>query len=325
MRLRGDERILLVPVNGIGDHLMFLPLAYRLKRHAPGIRVDMLSNAANGAARLMRWSHWLDAVVDYRLGSNDTAGYARYFCLEFPRLAPRLLRGRYDHVLSIVPNLFRRSILKLFPERRTLVEHDRRTNELEAAHGLLEAFEDLPRIHEHPSLLSFSELPSPLPRLRVEAGGYLVLGLSGKSPRRSYSRVAELVGALSAGTRHRLVLAGPGSGSDPPNGTVDIRGQTSVEEIAAIVGQAAACVAVDGGMLYMATAQNVPVVGLFGPVHSSFREPPGATESSFVALDAGTPARAYERADGPADSDAGVDAIDPGDVTAATLRLLDGS
>lgn len=323
MRLHGDEKFLLIPVNGIGDNLMFLPLAYRLKEHAPGIRVSMLSNEANGAASLMRHSPWLDDVITYSLESNDTRGYTKYFLLEYPRLVARLATERYDYVLSIVPNVLRRSILRLVRERKTLVNHDRRLNEFEAGHSLLDRFENIRHEYRHPPLLKFLDDQSLLAKFGLEAGRFVVLNFTSKSPARSYPRGTEVLEALTHETPWQFVLGGPGDSMATTANVIDVGNRTTAREIAAIVGRAAACIAIDGGMLYMATAQNVPVIGLFGPVHSSFRTPPDANDATFVALDAGRPTVAYERREDWTTPGAKVAAIDPRDVVAAALRILD--
>ena len=325
MRIRGDEKVLLLPINGIGDNLMFLPLAYRLKHHSPDIRVDMLSNTANAAARLMHHSPWLDEVITYSLTSNDAGGYVKYFLLHYPRLVARLAMGRYDYVLSIVPNVLRRSILRLVPRRKALVDHDRDISEPQAAHGLLDRFENLPRRYRHPRLLQFPDERSLLARWDLEAERYVVLSFSSKSPARSYPRGAAVLEALARVTPWRLVLGGVGDPVATTAGVLDLTNRTTIPEMAAIVGRAAACVAVDGGILYLASAQNVPAVGLFGPVHSSFRAPLDGTDTTFVPLDAGPPTVAYERREDWSVAGARAGAIDPHDVVAAALRILDHS
>ncbi len=55
------------------------------------------------------------------------------------------------------------------------------------------------------------------------------------------------------------------SSATATSGVVDVRGQTSVQEAAAVIARASCVVSVDSASLHMASLQGVPVIGIFGP------------------------------------------------------------
>jgi ADP-heptose:LPS heptosyltransferase len=48
-------------------------------------------------------------------------------------------------------------------------------------------------------------------------------------------------------------------------GLVDLTGETSISELAALIARAAICIAHDSGPMHLAVALDRPVVGVFGP------------------------------------------------------------
>ncbi len=322
--LTGREKILLVPVNGIGDCLMYLPAAWQLKRAAPGVRVDMLANRANGAAAALQLARGLDAVHGYSLGGHGWAAYARFFLTERRRCAALIERERYDYVATLIPNLFRRSLLKLFPADRQLVEPDRKKNEYAAAIRTVNCFSGLPPGGGYGELLAIPAAAEKRGLLGAPAEKYLVLCLEGKSPARRYPRAVALAGDIARATGRPVVLAGAqgdGVRESPAQGVVDLRGRTDWVGLAALLEGAAAVVAVDGGALHLALALAKPVVGLFGPVHSSFRTPP-YYPARWRALDAGPRGEdGYERREDYARPSASVAQI-PAEVIVSAVREI---
>lgn len=296
--LTGREKILLVPVNGIGDCLMYLPAAWQLKRAAPGVRIEMLANRVNGAAAAMRLARGIDAVHEYALRGHGLGAYARFFLMERSRCVALIQREQYDYVATIIPNVFRRSILKFFPAERQLVEPDRKKNEYAAAIRTVNRFAGLPPGGGYGELIQVSNAEAQRQGLGVTTLGYLLLCLEGKSPARRYTDVVGLATALGKTTGRVVVLAGSSCDNSTinlPLGAIDLRGRTNWEGLAAVMDGAAAVVAVDGGALHLAVAMAKPVVGLFGPIHSSFRTPPYYS-AQWRALDAGPRGQdGYER------------------------------
>jgi len=321
--LTGREKILFIPVNGIGDHLMLLPAAWQLKRAAPGVRIGMLANRANGAAAAMRLARGVDVIHEYSLHSNGTAGYARFFLTEYLRCVALLRRERYDYVVTLIPNLFRRTIVNFFPPECQLVEPDRKKNEYAAALHLINRFAGLPPGGGYGELINVPESAQKRAVLGAPPDGYVLLCLEGKSPARRYADAAGLAVLIAKVTGRKIVLAGPQAATIAvPSEVCDLRGRTDWAGLAALVEGAAAVVAVDGGALHLAVAMAKPVVGLFGPIHSSFRTPP-YYRAPWRALDAGPRgADGYERREDYANPTASVGQLSPDAIVGALQEIL---
>jgi len=321
--LTGREKILFVPVNGIGDHLMLLPAIWQLKRAAPGVRIGMLANRVNGAATAARMASGLDVVHEYSLHSHGTMGYARFFLGEYFRCAALLRRENYDYVVTLIPNLFRRTILNFFPLERQLAEPDRKKNEYAAAFHLVNRFAGLPPGGGYGELVRVPDAAQKRQSLGTPPDGYILLCLEGKSPARRYTDAAGLAAAAVKATGRAIVLAG--AQATPvavPPGICDLRGRTDWAGLAAMMDGAGAVVAVDGGALHLAVAMSKPVVGLFGPIHSSFRTPP-YYRAPWRALDAGPRgADGYERLEDYAHPTASVAQLAPDAIMAALREVL---
>jgi len=79
-------------------------------------------------------------------------------------------------------------------------------------------------------------------------------------------------GAGDASLGRTIVAASPAA--------VDLCGQTSVAEAAAILANSALAVSNDSGLMHLAAATGIPVVALFGPTHPAEKRP--LTEGSVV-------------------------------------------
>ncbi|HVU36870.1 MAG TPA: glycosyltransferase family 9 protein [Opitutales bacterium] len=323
--LSGREKILLVPVNGIGDGLMYLPAAWQLKRAAPGVKIGLLANRANGAAAALRLARDITVVHEYTLGGHGLADYARFFLAERRRCARVVAGERYDYVATIIPNVFRRSILKLFPVERQLVEPDRLKNEYAAALRTVNRFAGLPPGGGYGQLLNIPEAAPKREELGAPQGRYAVLCLEGKSPARRYPDAAGLGRALAQATGFTAILAGPrpADAVEARESNIrDLRGRADWAGLTALMDGAAVVVAVDGGAMHLAIALAKPVVGLFGPIHSSFRTPP-YYPAPWRALDAGPRgADGYERREDYAKPAAVVSQLSVDAIVAAVREVL---
>jgi len=287
LSLTGREKIVIVPVNGIGDHLMFLPALWQLKRAAPQVHIGMLANGANGAAAAMRLARSVDTVHEYSLGGGNTAARAELILSEPTHCAALLRRERYDYVVTLVPNSFRKFILNFFPSNRQLVESDLKKNEYAAALGVVNRFAGLPPGGGYGELIRVPTAAKKRQRLGVPPTGYVLLCLDGKSAARRFTDEAGLAVAARKATGRTIVLASTHTAAiQAPSGVIDLRGRTNWAGFAAVMDGAAGVVAVDGGALHLAVAMAKPIVGLFGPVHSTFRTPP-YFPAPWRALDAG--------------------------------------
>lgn len=67
---------------------------------------------------------------------------------------------------------------------------------------------------------------------------------------------------------------------------VDLGGRTDLPDLAALCGRAGLCIGVDSGVLHLAAAMGVPVIGIFGPTDWRRTGPRGAAPRRVVRLGA---------------------------------------
>jgi lipopolysaccharide heptosyltransferase I len=98
------------------------------------------------------------------------------------------------------------------------------------------------------------------------------------------------VGRHLTRTGRRVVLAGSGNERSRCRavaaacpGAVDLSGQTSLSELAALVRGAAVCVTNDSGSMHLAVALGRPVVSVFGPTDPVWIGPYGRSDAAVLA------------------------------------------
>ncbi len=121
--------------------------------------------------------------------------------------------------------------------------------------------------------------PTPLPDLHVpiEPRGRMVCvapETSGYSWKRwPAQRWSELIQAL-VGQHYHVIVLGMLRGRAAA-GVTDMRGRTSLEQVADIMSRAAAVIGVDSGLLHLAGATGTPTIGLYGPTDPKLCGPRG--------------------------------------------------
>lgn len=254
--------MLVIKLAALGDVVQaFGPFA-AIRAHHPGARITLLTTPPYAA--LLAGSPWFDAIRgDGRPAWTDLAAVAR--------LALWLRRQRFDRVYDLQTS--RRSAhYRLFtggaewsgvargashphanPARDRMHTADRQREQLAMA-GIT-AFPDPATGWLHADLGAFG-LP---PRYLL-----LVPGASAGRPGKRWP----VEGFRTLAQASRLPVVVVGTRAEAPLaraiGGLDVCGRTSLRELAALAGGAAACIGNDTGPVHLAAAMGVPTVALFG-------------------------------------------------------------
>ncbi|HVE13187.1 MAG TPA: lipopolysaccharide heptosyltransferase II, partial [Elusimicrobiota bacterium] len=280
-----SSRVLLLQTSFLGDTLLTLPLARRVKEVLPGCRLTVLTRPQT--AEVFRSSPWVDEVIeDDKRGRHR--GVGGLFSLA------QGLRGRFD--LALVAHRSFRSALMVWLARvpfrigfssstgwfffhRTVL-FSWAMPELERNLGLLlplspglkaagadsiylrgraEAAKEVDRL-----------LASPRPAEAPLVG--LHPGSAWQTKRWLPERFAALARRLMAERGARVVLLGGPEdaelcrriAADAP-GCVDAAGKTTLPQLMELVGRLELLVTNDSGPMHVAAASGVPTLALFGP------------------------------------------------------------
>lgn len=116
--------------------------------------------------------------------------------------------------------------------------------------------------------------------------GYVVLAPGTVWPTKQWPlEYVNSLALLLAGEGNRVVLVGDASvrGSvDAHENVVDLAGRTSLRQAAALIAEASIVVANDSAPLHVASLQDVPVVGVFGPTVREFGFGPFGTHAHTI-------------------------------------------
>jgi len=264
--------VLLIRPGGIGDAVLLAPVISQLKAKYPNIQITVLAEQRN-------------AGVFTLVPSVDLI-----YCYDRPAEFWRAVRGKYDvvidteqwHRLSAVIARLIRSPIKIgfaTNERRRMFTHT------------------LPYSHDEYEISSFKRLFDPLiglsgqteamipflsiPAAAAAAAGKLLAMLEDKPFATIFPGASIQERRWGAG-RFRAVAAAlvqKGYGVVVVGGTVDqadaqtiagesglnLAGQTSLAETAAVISCSALLISADSGLLHVAVGLGVPTVSLFGP------------------------------------------------------------
>ena len=276
----GIGRILVIRPGGLGDLLLALPYFRVLKATFPEATVDLAC---------MRRNVGLARIVDEELA------FARILLLETD--VPRLLRSRYDLVVSLDQSKYRYIVPALmgllsarikigydigrrsrFCTHRVVYRHDE--HEAQCAVNGLRFFGVEHRVAADDLLLQGVQVmrDEALPLLEqngLAVGGFIACSFGGlnpqnKLPDRTVRVLLELLrqrpgmplvvlgGAADYAEAERL-CAGFGKG------VKNLCGQTSLRQTLGLLGHAELFFGYDGGPLHMAVAGGCPTVSVWGP------------------------------------------------------------
>ena len=308
-RKRTNAVSFLVPAyTGLGNFLMMSPMIRTLRVLYPSARIHVLAGNRFGTEAVFRAGdgivdavHWLDeklpiwkkALFFLRL-RRERIGTA---FIPFDASPPfywwgTLLAGiprRIGHsveVLGVDMGWTRDALTDDVPLRLDTHESDLHFDLLERVHGRF------PRTYEtHIAPVS----PGVLQRFGLCERGYIAIQVSaanaGVTPKRwGEDGFAELIRRLSA-DGETVVL--PGDRNEKPVideflrqhslSAVNIAGQTTVDEVSAIIKYARLLVCHDSGQMHIGNAHGTPLVALYGPTDDVFTAPKAPTSRMLRA------------------------------------------
>ncbi|MFA6092958.1 MAG: lipopolysaccharide heptosyltransferase II [Elusimicrobiota bacterium] len=284
------SRVLLAQTSFLGDALLTVPLARRIKEALPGCRLSVLTRPQT--ADVFRRSPWVDEVIEDDKRVRH-AGLRGFFSLA------RSLQGRFDVAISAHRSLRTALLLRLakvplrigfsssagwFLYHRT-VYFSWGMPDLERNLALLLPLMPDLKTEDRDSLYLSAQregsgVSESVSRRLKDAGigeGAVLVGLHPGSawptkrwPAQSYARLASSL-VREAGARVVLV-GGPedaglarGITASAGEGVLDWTGKTTLPELMELVGRLSLFVTNDSGPMHVAAACGVPVIGIFGP------------------------------------------------------------
>ena len=302
-RPRGEPESFLVPAyTGLGNFLMMTPMVLMLRRLYPQARIFILAGNHFGTESVFRPG---DGIVDEVLWLDEKLPTWRkvlYFLrLRRARIGtafipfdaspsfywwgilvagiPRRIGHSFD-ALGVDMGWTRDALTDDVPLRLDTHESDLHFDLLERLHG------PFPRTYEtHISPVGAGVLQ----RFGLRERGYIAIQVSaanaGVTPKRwREDGFAELIRRLTA-DGETVVL--PGDRNEKPVideflkrhslQAVNIAGQTSVDEVSAVIKYARLLVCNDSGQMHIGNAHGTPLIALYGPTDDVFTAPKAPT------------------------------------------------
>ena len=265
-------KILVIPPNGIGDNMMFLPLIYYLKKEL-NAEIHVLSNKSNKAAEIMERCDYIDKVLKFEFKSDpySVTEYALFFIRQYFALLKNIRSGRYNYILTINPNILINSILLNFNKNRTIVEKNFKESQYKAAFNLLKQFAPAKEGPDYPKLIDIKDSYKILTKFKIKKP-YVCIAPFGNSRSRSYTKYQQLINYLR-NKKVQIVMVGRHKDHKKEEEIVDLVNQTTIAELIAVISNSKLMIAVDSGIMHIGIVQKVPIIGLFGSVSSKFRKP----------------------------------------------------
>ncbi|MFA4944142.1 MAG: lipopolysaccharide heptosyltransferase II [Lentisphaeria bacterium] len=267
--------------NWLGDTLMALPALHQFRQLLPaGARLAALST--RGLEAVWRMVPWIDEVIvfDGARVTDAAAEAVRRFQPGVGLVLPNSFGGAYDLFnLGIPVRVGRRGRWRKLLLTHTLREsrhtmHPGRRHQLSDLLELVSLFGEISWSAECPPLVAgdpaatlakFGLAPAATPLLVLGSGAAYGVGKqwSPANFRAVAARWCERGGrAVAVGSR-KEVAAGAEAVRDLPGG-LNLAGQTSLVELAHLLGAARAVVCNDSGVMHLAAALGRPGVALFG-------------------------------------------------------------
>ena len=304
------DRILIVRLSALGDIVHALPVLEAIKRKWPAAAVDWLVEEAY--APILSMAEGLRRRVIVRAGTNrhdeHTVSYAG--ALGFLRAVRDLRRQRYDVALDL-QGLIKSAVWARLSGARRVIGFDR-SNLRESAAAVFYTESVHPQTTRHviqknlSALFCLGIVPSgpvlslrPSPGAEVSAavataGGprsYVVINPGAAWPNKRWpaDRFGALAAAIAETTGLRsLVTWGPaeqdlaGLVCRASNGAATAAPMTTIEDLAALMRDAALVVSGDTGPLHIAAAMGTPLVGVYGPTWPE-RNGPWAPDDEVIS------------------------------------------
>lgn len=279
LMLKGDfpilkERLLVVRLDRIGDLVLSLPALSALKHHSLKSAVVLLTRPP--AAQLLRGHPDIDEVIEY-----DFAPQGRHrFPFGYFHLIQEIRNHKFQKAIVLRPSLrahlvpflagipVRIGLKRNFPFLLTSAlsdeRHEGRKHESEFTLDVVRRSLGIKTSVSTPFI--------PIPSLPRQSQIVLHPGASCPSKRWVFSRFIELAERLSQDTGKKVILVGESSAmdegelklTDKKGRIVDLRGKTSLKELARLLAESELLISNDSGPVHIATAVGTPVLSLFG-------------------------------------------------------------
>lgn len=288
--VNANDKVLFIPLDGIGDNLMLLHAACRLKTDFPGIQVHFMSNRTNGASDIMQYSPHVNKVIEFQFKGPvyTIKEYIVFFLKRYIPLLLKLKRERYNYIFSIDPNFLIKAVLIFFNKKKKIVRTNKSINQIRNGMDLLRAVRNtvISNIPDGP-LLVFDNERSILKKYSLKPGCYILCNFYGSSQGKSFSNYSDVIRGLKEklNGRHEVAMIGKLKSHEFRGDCIDLVNKTTIEEASVLVKNARLLVTVDGGIMHIGIIQNVPMIAIFKVVHSSYRSPINADYSFFKAID----------------------------------------
>lgn len=302
------HRILLIRTDRLGDVVQSLPTASALKQKYPDARIDML--VSSYTAQVPRMCSSVDSVVERRsfFGTLRLIQRRRYDMAVL--LHPTLLDAFFMALSGIpitVGTAFR-GYSFLFAVRIFQHRRDNRLAEWRYNLGLLAPF----NIDSNPPLPVLSPPTEAVERVRNLVGkGKIAIfhpGSGGSSENLSVERFIEL-GKLFYSRGFSVIVTGSAAERAMADKIVaecngiSLTGQTTIQELAALISIASVFISGSTGPLHLAAAMGTPVVGIFERKELAVRwQPYGKSVETLYpekggAIDSISPSKIAKRAE----------------------------
>jgi ADP-heptose:LPS heptosyltransferase len=305
------RHILLLPVGGIGNVILFTPVVSLLRKRYPEARIVVVLRSRGGAEVLRGFPN--SDVLEFNFGSMwETIRFVRRHRLPRFDLAVNcetfygaflaaLCRSR--HIVSFTYSFGVTAQSDFLAHRSRNVDH--------AKHEVLQYFDLYRLIHpttdrlDEGTFVQIGEEAARFARGRLakckEKGGFLVgmhVGSLPEVPEKRWpvERFAELATRLWRSDGAAVLLVG-GKGEEPVVSRfraaiardvplLDFAGKTSLKETGALIRECNLFVSNDSGPMHIAAAVGTPTVGIFGPTNPLKNRPwTRETPSEVVRLE----------------------------------------
>jgi heptosyltransferase-3 len=292
----GLRRVLVIKLRHHGDVLLATPVISMLKRIAPQCEVDALAYAdtapmLEGHPALAQlhlidrnWKRqgvWQQAAAEWKLLSDLRA---RHYDLVLHLSVHtrgawlvRLLRPRWSVAPKFRAGFWANSFTHFYPAQSDPQRHTVETN-LDSLRALgMEPTAADKCVTLVPGAKAEARVEELLARHGLQAGGFVHVHPASRWAFKCWpaERVAALCDALAAKGWPIVLTSAPDTNekaliaavlSTPTIcGTVDLSGQLSLKELAALTARAKIFVGVDSAPMHIAAAMGTPVVAIFGP------------------------------------------------------------
>jgi heptosyltransferase-1 len=288
------QRILIIKPSSLGDIVHGLPVLAAVRRRFPRAHVAWL--AARAFAPFLAGHPLLDEVIPFDRKHFGRMWYSPRSFVDFWRFVRDVRRRRFDWVIDL-QGLFRSGFLTRVSGARlragfataregAWMAYNRRVRPPAEAEHAVEQNLSLARALElpvdpveFPLALREEELAAARERLRAagapEAFVAVLPGARWPSKLWPAEHVAAAIDQIHAAGGPKCVLLGApdekpigervcGACRTPP---IDLIGQTSLRELAAVLSMASRVVCTDSGPMHIAAALNRPLTAVFGPTN----------------------------------------------------------